>query len=277
MSPCADLIATFCDHLQVEQERSPRTVEHRRAVLTKADRELPSGLEATREEIQAWLHRASQRGRPLSANARAAYWAALTGFYAHVVGLPGGLDHNPMADLPRPRQKTGRPRPLTHDQLRRILTEAANPYRLWTLLAAGLGARCIEISRLDRDDVQPEVTWLHGKGDKHRTVTTHPAVYAAVSALPAGPVARTRHGEQATAHYISGMASAYFHRIGMPGVALHRARHWYATHVQRAAGDIRVTQELLGHASPRTTALYTEVAYEAKRAAVEALPLPRVA
>lgn len=269
MSPCADLIDAFCDHQRV-RGRSSRTIDHRRFVLGKADRELPHGLTATKEEIQAWLYRDD-----LSANAKASYYSALTTFYGHWEGRPGGLACNPMANLPRPQWKPGQPRPVTQQQLERILTEAADPYRLWALLAAGLGARCIEISRLDRDDVTRDITYLHGKGDKHRKVPTPAAVYARVSALPAGPVAVTVEGLRASPHYVSSTASAYFgHTMGMPGVALHRCRHWYATHFQRAAGDIRVTQEVLGHSKPETTARYTEVAYEAKRSAVDALPLP---
>lgn len=268
MSPCADLITAFCDQQRM-RGRSPRTIAHRRFVLGKADRELPNGLTATKEEIAGWLYRDD-----LSANAKASYYSTLTVFYTHFAGKRGGLACNPMADLPRPPWKTGRPRPVSHDQLARILTEAAEPYRLWTLLAAGLGARCIEISRLDRDDVTPDVTYLHGKGDKHRVVPTHPAVYAAVSVLPPGPVARTRAGDQASAHYISGMASAYFgHTMGMPGVALHRMRHWTGTYADTA--DLQVVQQLLGHAKPETTAnTYRARSLTAMRAAVEGLPLP---
>jgi integrase/recombinase XerC len=271
MSPCADLITTYCEYLRVELERADRTIDHRRAVLTKADRELPRGLEATRDEIQAWLQRPGQRG-PLTANARASYRAALAGFYTHFAGRRGGLACDPVADIRRPKTPAGSPRPVSHDQLRRVLAEAADPYRLWVLLAAGLGARDVEISRLDRDDVTEEITWLSGKGDKHRVVPTPQQVYDAVRQLPPGRVARTRRGLPASAQYISQMAGTQFRKLGLTGVTMHRFRHWYATYLDTA--DIQVAQQLLGHAKPATTAIYRRVQPQLLHAAVSGLPLP---
>ncbi|MBX6358138.1 MAG: tyrosine-type recombinase/integrase [Micromonosporaceae bacterium] len=263
MTPCADLITAFCDHL-VLLGRSDRTVGHRRAVLTMADRDLPHGLEATAEELAAWLRRPG-----LGPNARASYYSALLAFYRHAAGR--WLALNPLADVPRPRGKTGQPRPVPLEQLRRLLAEASEPYRTWALIAAGLGARCVEISRLDRADVGPELTHLHGKGDKHRVVPTHPAVWQAVSTLPPGPVARKQSGERATPGYISAMASAYFAHIGHDGVTMHRLRHSFASFVDTQ--DLRVVQELLGHSRPSTTAIYRAVAPAALASAVAGLPL----
>src|SRR5690554_3181804 len=160
-SPSADLIAGYCDHLRM-RGRIPETVQQRRWLLTKADRELPYGLDqADDREIAAWLYRDD-----LGPNARSAYYGVLNNFYRYWVGRAGGLKLNPMDDLPRPKAKEGRPRPVTDAQLAHILRHAAEPYRTWALIAAYQGARCIEISRLDRDDVTADTIWLHGKGDK---------------------------------------------------------------------------------------------------------------
>jgi site-specific recombinase XerD len=65
----------------------------------------------------------------------------------------------------------------------------------------------------------------------------------------------------------------YFHRnLHMHGVRMHRFRHWFGTMIQRLYKDILVTQRLLGHASPATTAGYVLVAAEQTRAAVDLLP-----
>ncbi|HEX6968858.1 MAG TPA: tyrosine-type recombinase/integrase [Micromonosporaceae bacterium] len=267
-SPCADLIDAFCEYHRI-RGHSPRTLHHHRALLSRVDRELPAGLCATSDEIRAWLYRDT-----LAQNTRASYYSSLATFYRWAVGRPGGLSLNPMADLPAPAWRRGRPRPLRSWQLERILNAAVDPYRLWALLAVGLGARCIEISRLDRQDIDVDTTYLHGKGDRYRTVPTHPAVWDAVRGLPRGPIARTTTGVRANPRYISAMASRYFHdKLGLP-VTMHHLRHTYGTLVQRATGDLRITQELLGHAKPETTALYTEVSGEAKAAAVARLALP---
>lgn len=60
----------------------------------------------------------------------------------------------------------GVPRPVTDEQLSRILTEAPEPIRTWCLLAAYQGLRCVEISRLDREHITDENLFVvRGKGD----------------------------------------------------------------------------------------------------------------
>ncbi len=56
-------------------------------------------------------------------------------------------------------------------------------------------------------------------------------------------------------HRVSQSIGDYFREHGIDGSA-HRLRHWFATNVYRQAGDIRLTQELLGHSSPAVTAVY---------------------
>jgi integrase/recombinase XerC len=58
----------------------------------------------------------------------------------------------------------------------------------------------------------------------------------------------------------------------MTDMSMHRLRHWFATVILDEIGDIRVVQELLGHANVSTTGGYTRVAGRKKRAAVNVLP-----
>lgn len=264
--PSQDLIDLYAEHLRI-LSRSSRTIGDRRDILARIDAALPYGLAgASAEELQTWIYRDGW-----SLQTRATYYGAVRSFFLFAAGRH--LDYDPTADLPRPRPSRGKPRPVSNEQLARILYDGGEPYRTWALIAAYEGARCIEISRLERDDVTETVTYLHGKGGKERVVPTHPDVWTVVRRLPGGPVALTTDGGRATAQYVSIRAALHFRRqLDMPGVNLHRCRHWYGTHVQRAGKDLRVTQEALGHASPTTTAIYTQVADEDLRAAVHALP-----
>jgi len=69
--------------------------------------------------------------------------------------------------------------------------------------------------------------------------------------------AKGRHCYDA-AHEVSLEMAAYFRRLGISASA-HMLRHWLGTSVYASSRDLRVTQELMGHSSPVTTAVYTVV------------------
>lgn len=256
-----DLIEGYCAHLR-QASSSQRTIDDRRRILGVLDRDMPYGLDgACADELVAWLWRDG-----LSLSTRETYYGALNGFFtwAHRKDI---LDFNPCDEIDRPKPGNRLPKPLTDDELARVLAEAADPYRLWMTIAAYAGARCVEISRLHREHITAETTTLHGKGNKRRVVGTHPALWEAVEELPAGPVA------DHDARFISIRAAVYFRRtLHMPGVSLHRGRHWFGTQIQRLYKDLRVTQQAMGHADPRTTAGYALVVADQVTAAVAMLP-----
>ena len=68
--------------------------------------------------------------------------------------------------------------------------------------------------------------------------------------------------------------AGFFHSIGIDATA-HQLRHWFATSTYATSGDLLVVQNLLGHSSPTTTAVYTAWSRPAAEAAVGALSLPR--
>jgi integrase/recombinase XerC len=253
-------LGAWLSHLELAGHPAT-TVATYRSVLRSAARELPHGLCAEPQEIVAWLatHRA--------ANTRAGYATALRAFYRWCLA-DGRITVDPTAGLPAPRQRRGVPRPVTDAELAALLGRARQPVATWCTLAAYAGLRCVEVARLRPEDITPEVLYVTGKGDKPRAVPTHPLVWAAAAGLPPGPVAGGR-----TPATVSHRVSAEARRLGLPGVTAHRLRHWCLTQVQRG-GDLRVTQEIAGHSSPATTAVYTQVSDAAKRAAVLGLPQP---
>lgn len=259
--PPTKLIDGYAAHLRSET-RSRRTIGDRRRVLTVLDQDLPHGLEmACADELIEWLWRDG-----LSIGSRETYYGAIAGFYtwAYKAGI---LDYNPTEYMTRPRVPNRMPRPCTDDELRAILARAVEPFNTWALIAAYGGLRCIEISRLRREQITQQSMMLLGKGTKLRPVPTHPAIWERVRELPPGPI--TEYDER----WISIRTAVYFRRsLKMPGMSLHRLRHWFGTNVQRLHRDLRVTQQLMGHADPRTTAGYALVADEDARAAVNLLP-----
>lgn len=246
------------------------TLRARRDILTRAEAELPYGLgQALESELRDWIFQDRY-----SAWTRCTYYGAIAAFYAWACNpYRPRLDSNPAAMLPRPATPRSLPRPVSDEQLRLILSESEEPIRTWALLAAYQGLRCIEIARLYREHVTPDtLAVVRGKGGKPAILPTYPAVWAALERLPPGPVALTQRGDQASATYVSLRAATHFRRRLGLAVGLHRLRHWYGSMLYQQTRDLRNTQELLRHASPMTTAGYTHIPDEERRAAIHSLP-----
>jgi integrase len=264
-----ELIDLFLDHLR-ERGRAPRTIDIRRQTLTRIDESLPLGLEsANADELREWIYRDNW-----APNTRASYWTSANAFFAWATrSIDPHLSFNPMDLLSPPTSERGLPRPITDDQLARILRDAAEPYRTWSILAAYEGMRCCEISRGDREHISQAETWIwKGKRGKPRIVPTHPTAWTAVQDLPAGPLARRATGVRINPKHVSQDASEYLSDMLSESVGLHRLRHWFATTLRRAGKDILVIKELMGHSSLTTTQIYALVPDEERRLAVAALP-----
>lgn len=268
-----ELIAAFIGHLK-RLRRAESTQTTYTNLLCKLDRDLPEGLVyACEEELDTAIHVDGRKAGTLHL-----YRAAITAFYEWACNPDDlWLDYNPAAGLARVKVNRRQPRPVTHEQLGDILARANEPFRLWYLLASAHGMRCVEISRADRADVTEAEMWIQGKGGRERTIPTHPAVWEVVKDLPRGPIARTPDGTaRATRIHVRERANRHLQKVlGHQGVTMHRLRHWYGTYTYQAGGnDIRTAQELMGHASPNTTAVYVEAGTDRLRAAVHGLPLP---
>jgi integrase/recombinase XerD len=115
---------------------------------------------------------------------------------------------------------------------------------------------------------------VDGKGGHDRNVPCHPFIWAAAADLPRRGLWFPSYG--ASGHIKPDSVSTAIRRAllatGINGHA-HQLRHTFGTQVLRSSGgNQRVAQELLGHASPASTALYTLVDQDGLRAAVLGLP-----
>jgi integrase/recombinase XerC len=238
------------------------TIDTYLVILRRLDRELPYGLAGAHTDELAEYALTAQR----SPATRALYRAALRSFFGWATDpRDPRLDYDPSRHLPAQRVPRGTARPVSDRQLAAILAWAREPYRTWYVLAAYAGLRCVEIAALRRDDVTPETVYVHGKGGHTRTVPTHPLVWATVKDLPDGPLA------PANRKAIAGRGNRHLRSIAARAT-MHQLRKWYGTTALDACGNLRVVQDLLGHASPATTAVYTAVSTRQQRSAVLALP-----
>lgn len=252
---------------------SPRTIDSRKRWLYRLHGGLPHGLMyVSSDELAAAMHAFATAGE-WGRQSLATYSRHTRGFYRWAIQVGRLAPPDPSDALPRPSVPRTVPRPATDEELAAALERARDPYRLWVLLAAYAGLRCIEIARLSREDVTERgIAIRAGKGDKPAFVPTHPLIWQAVRDLPPGPIARRAdNGEPvATERYISYAWCAYARRVGIR-VGMHQFRHWFGTTALRNCGNMRTVQTLLRHSSIASTVIYTAVSDMELTQAVESL------
>lgn len=265
------LIALYCKD-SAARGLQPTTIEMRdtrlRAYAVWLDRPLGT---ATPEDIRRFLD-----GRDIGARTRYAWLSHLSCFYRWAI-RHGHLDDDPTTNIDRPRLPRLLPRPITDENLTIALKAADGRMRAMILLAAYMGLRCREIANIHANDLvvgaDEPMLLVHGKGQKDRLVPLHPAVLAAVVPLPKrGWLFLTPDGRQLTPQRVSRSISHHLHWHGVDATG-HQLRHWFATRIYRETLDLRLTQELMGHASPTTTSIYTAWAKRDAAAAVKMVGL----
>lgn len=260
------MIEDHCRHL-VRRGLATATIDSRRRRLLTFD--LRCGLAtATTEQVEAFLD-----AKDLSAKSRYDWISHLSCFYRWAIDHEL-VDRDPTARVVRPRLRRRLPRPVGTGDLVTALQMAEPMMRTWLSLMAFGGLRCIEVARLEIDDVlwDDGLLRVHGKGDKDRMVPMHPEVERTLRTLTLptrGRLFRRPRGGPYPAAQVSREVSEYLADLGVSATA-HQLRHWFGTHVYRTSRDLRVTQELLGHSSPTTTAAYADWSrQEAQRAVLD--------
>jgi integrase/recombinase XerD len=284
----SDQIARFLDYLAVERGLSRHTREAYRRDLRRyaaflSDRGIDDatvvtgdllaqfvGAVSATEYVEGRRYRPSSVGRCVS---------AVRMLHRFLVG-EGDAPADPAHDVLRPKVPRTLPRPLPVGEVTAILESCStgdvvglrDRAILETLYGAGL--RVSELVGLDVDDVDLEEGSVRvvGKGDKERVVPLGRFAVAAVGAyvtrarpalsrLRSGPALFVnQRGGTLTRQGVAGVLKAAARRAGVTKrVTPHTLRHSFATHLLDGGADIRVVQELLGHAVLSTTQIYTLV------------------
>ncbi|HET9021606.1 MAG TPA: tyrosine recombinase XerC [Ornithinibacter sp.] len=295
-----EALAAFERHLRAERGRSAHTV---RAYVRDVSVFLDAvgavddeGLRAvTLADLRAWLGALSRRGAARSTIARTS--ASLRTFFGWLERTKR-IDADPSLRLSAPSRHRTLPPVLTQRSAVALLDVAAvaadddDPVHLRDRAAVELlyatGVRVGELVGLDVDDVDLTVDVVHvvGKGNKERRVPFGvPARRAVLEWLErgrprlAGPDSGPalflgRRGRRADQRQIRAVVHALLaHVPDATDLGPHGLRHSAATHLLEGGADLRMVQELLGHASLATTQLYTHVSVDRlKRSYAQAHP-----
>ncbi len=290
-TPIDRAVRGYLSHLAIERGASANTIAAYRRDLERyagflAERRIGLG-EVRTADIAAYqrsLTEGDASHQPLAASSVARMVVAVRGLHRFIASeQPGGVD--PAESITAPKQGVRLPKALTIDQVHALLdaceptTTAGLRDRALLELLYGTGARVSEICDLDVDDVAHALAdreagvRLIGKGDKERLVPLGSYARQAVEDwLVRGRPSWSAKGPATPALLLNsrgarlGRQSAWAilqetaDRAGLRAhVSPHSLRHSYATHLLQGGADVRVVQELLGHASVTTTQLYTLV------------------
>ncbi len=295
-------VRTYLDHLVVERGLADNTVKSYRRDLRRyagwlAGRGVES-LDGVREEtVTAFLvalREGDQDHPPLSAGSAGRTVVAVRGFHRFAV-REGLAVADPSASVRPPAPAKRLPKALPLADIERILAAAGAPGTALALrdralleLLYGTGARISEAVGLDLDDLDLTLdlaggeVLLRGKGGKERMVPVGSYAGAALDAYLVRGRAVLADGQGAGRGTPAVFLNARGGRLSRQsawtvlvraaeraGVAAevspHTLRHSFATHLLDGGADVRVVQELLGHASVTTTQVYTLVTVDSLR------------
>ena len=184
--------------------------------------------------------------------------------------------------LPRPRKEHHLPTVLTKEECFRIFKYVDNPkHKLLLLIGYGAGLRRSEIVSLKWADVLFDEHQIHvkqGKGNKDRIVMLPYSIveylrsYRQMYPSDDWVFEGQYRGEALHARTVQQVMANAVAKAGLEKKAtVHTLRHSFATHLLESGTDIRYIQQLLGHASIKTTMIYTHITPKAERKIVSPL------
>jgi integrase len=229
-------------------EHKPATTTASRA---RALRTLGNAGTATREEVEAWWRSRAH----LSPASRHSDLAHLRSFYRWAVRWEY-RDDDPTLRLDSPHVEQGLPRPMSREDLHKVLDSAPAPDRRAVALGAYAGLRISEAARLDWSDVDLEslqIFVMHSKGGKSRRVPISAVLLEALLPNTGGNV--VGGGEAHDVDWLARRIRKAFRRAGVHAT-FHQLRHRYGTLAYKATGDVLAVSRLMGHSNLNTTAIY---------------------
>lgn len=218
--------------------------------------------------------------RKYAATSVARHLVSIKMFFRYLV-LEGILPESIVELVNSPKLWQHLPKVLSPDMVDRLLSsptrEDRYPLRDRALLCLlyATGCRASEVCTMTLRDIQLDEGYCRcvGKGNKERIVSLNPVARAAVEAYlqhergklareseQGSPLLVSRGGKSLSRITVWKLVKRYAGRIGASRtISPHTLRHSFATHMLAGGAEIRALQELLGHASIRTTQIYTQV------------------
>ena len=291
-------VNNFLNYLSVEKGFSENTVAaYRNDLYQLADfvseeaakqGSVPSWAGFSREGMLSYL--LSLKEKRYAATTLARKVAAAKSFFSFMVA-DGKIKDNPTRDLGSLRVGRSLPKPISVDQVRHLLeqstklsTPEAKRDRAMLELLYASGMRVSELVSLNLGDVDTEGGFVRcfGKGHKERLIPIYERAALAVeeyvkeARLQLAPSDDEKalflniRGDRLTRQGLWQILKGYAKSANLEAeVTPHTLRHSFATHMLNGGADLRLVQELLGHANISTTQVYTHLTSEHVRRTYE--------
>lgn len=284
-TPLGRAVLDYLDYLSVERNLSANTVSGYRRDLGAygaflAERGAVALDEVTRGDVDGFVASRREAGYADASIERAL--SAVKGFHAYAV-REGLSSAHPTSAVRLPKKEERLPDYITISEARALLdqpfpdTAAGARDRAELEVLYGCGLRVSELAGLDMRDLYLDEEFLRvfGKGSKERLVPIMGSARGALERYLDGPRAelashaRRRTSDQAvflnknggriSRQSIHATCERYGRAVGIEGLHPHTLRHSFATHMLAGGADLRVLQEILGHADISTTQIYTHI------------------
>lgn len=232
--------------------------------------------------------------RDNSSTTRARKISSLRTFYKYLTTVSKTLDENPTLELETPKMKKRNPVYLTLDESKILLNSIAQEKNLFmrlrdfaiVLVFLTTGLRLSELSSMNIDSIKGTEFSVIGKGNKERHVyMTEACKYAIDSYLKVRPDIEDENAlflsnrkNRMSNRAIQHMIEKHLKIAGFDTTrySTHKLRHTAATLMYREGVDIRTLQKVLGHTSIATTQIYTHVADDNVKRAIDVNPLNNI-
>lgn len=295
-----ELFQRYINYLEAEKNAALNTVRNYRTDLLDffnflKDEKIGTLNEVDKQVIRRYLSNLIKRAFVKASIARKL--SALRSFYRYLK-REGIIAVSPVANTTSPKLDKRLPAFLSQDEINRLLktpdfsTPQGQRDRALLELLYASGLRVSEIASLDVGQVDLETNEIRvwGKGAKERVVLMgKPAAEALTAYLKKGrpellgdkktskALFINRSGGRLTERSVQLLLKEYAARAGIKKrVHPHMLRHTFATHLLDGGADLRVVQELLGHASLSSTQIYTHVTKsQARKVYLSAHPMAK--
>jgi integrase/recombinase XerC len=292
-----EVFTKYLNYLTVERNASPYTVRNYTTDLLGffhflQERSLDSLKEVDRIVLRDYLSYLMKRGYVRASIARKL--SAIRSFYRYLL-REEIIATNPLATAASPKLDKRLPSFLTIDEAKRLVeapdltTPQGQRDRAFLELLYASGLRVSELANLNLEQITLDTREIRvwGKGAKERMVLMgEPAARALLTYLTQGrptllgtkktnAVFLNRSGGRLSERSVQSILQEYANQVGLgKRVHPHMVRHTFATHLLDGGADLRVVQELLGHASLSSTQIYTHVSQaQARKIYLAAHPL----